>query len=327
MGTIAGFSPFFGEHCETTATGNLLAAAGLRLSEPMLYGLGQGLAFGVFTFASMPAPFIGGRPKPEMLTSTLAARLDVAVDYRQTRSAAKAWAHVADFVDAGQPVGVKLNCRYLDYFSSAVDFAGHYVTVYGYDDERVFVVDTNQQGGVLSTRRESFEQGRLWKGPMSSNALTWTVAATTPDIDWPRILVTAITTNAKEYLSPPIKNFGPPGIRKTAALVRTWPKRYQAADIAQVGMLMERGGTGGGLFRNFYRDFLIEANGHLQVPEIAAAVPLFDRSAQLWSRIAEHLIGTGTDRDDDAAAAANLLRQVADLEEQAMTPLAALSLG
>ncbi len=324
MAVIAPFTPFVGQHCETTTTGTLLAHAGLRLSEPMLYGLGQGLAFGVFTFASMPAPFIGGRPKGEELTRTLAAHLGLDVAYRQTRSTAKAWANVAEFVDAGQPVGVKLNCRYLDYFTADVDFAGHYVAVYGYDDDRVFVVDTAQQGGANTTNRDAFEQGRLWKGPLASNALTWTLTAPETDIDWPRVLRAAIAANARSYLTPPIRNFGPPGIRKTAALVPTWRKRYAAGDIAQVGELMENGGTGGGLFRNFYRDFLAEANDYLNLTQLADAIPMFDQAAQLWSRIAHHFIDTQDDPDRHATAAAALLLHVADIEERAATLLATI---
>ncbi len=325
MSTIADFSPFTGEHCETTTTGNLVKHAGLDLSEPMLFGLGQGLAYGVFTFKSMPAPFIGGRPKGEMLTQTLAAHLDIDVDYRQTRSKSRAWANVAGPVDAGHPVGVKLNCRFLDYFTADVDFAGHYVTVYGYDDQQVFVIDTDQQGGGrLTTSRTSFEEGRLWRGPMASNALTWTLAATTADIDWPRVLRAAIAANAREYLNPPITNFGPAGIRKTAAMVRSWPGRYQAADIAQVGFLMEHGGTGGGLFRRFYRDFLAEAHQHLGENRLDEAVAQFGEAAGLWSRIARHLMGLDADRARDADAASALLLQVAEIEQGAMELLATL---
>jgi hypothetical protein len=36
--------PFSGVHCETVATGTLLRAAGFEVSEPMLFGLGEGLA-------------------------------------------------------------------------------------------------------------------------------------------------------------------------------------------------------------------------------------------------------------------------------------------
>lgn len=73
MSAIRGFEPFAGQHCETNTTGNLLKAAGLELSEPMLYGVGEGLAFGVFAFKGMAAPFLGGRPRPEEITQALLA--------------------------------------------------------------------------------------------------------------------------------------------------------------------------------------------------------------------------------------------------------------
>jgi hypothetical protein len=40
--TIKDFKPFKGQHCETTATGSLLNQIGLELSEPMLFGIGEG---------------------------------------------------------------------------------------------------------------------------------------------------------------------------------------------------------------------------------------------------------------------------------------------
>ena len=143
-------------------------------------------------------------------------------------------------------------------------------------------------------------------------------------IDWRRIVTAAITANAGDYLNPPIANFGPAGIRKTAAMVRTWPDRYAADDIAQIGSLMEHGGTGGGLFRNFYRDFLVEANQYLDAPELDEAAPMFDQAARWWTRIANLFIGTGAGRSRDGAEAADLLGRVADLEEAAMTLLAGL---
>ena len=37
--------PYIGQHCESTATGTLLGQIGVELSEPMLFGLGEGLSF------------------------------------------------------------------------------------------------------------------------------------------------------------------------------------------------------------------------------------------------------------------------------------------
>ncbi|NNL48366.1 MAG: BtrH N-terminal domain-containing protein [Acidimicrobiia bacterium] len=73
MTRIRGFKPFAGHHCETTTTGNLMRHAGLELSEPMLVGVGESLAFGVLVFKG--APCIGGRPKPEEITQNLAKHL------------------------------------------------------------------------------------------------------------------------------------------------------------------------------------------------------------------------------------------------------------
>lgn len=58
--------PFIGQHCESTATGTLLNQLGVELSEPMLFGLGEGLEFTLWNMNSMNMPFIGERIKPDL---------------------------------------------------------------------------------------------------------------------------------------------------------------------------------------------------------------------------------------------------------------------
>lgn len=326
MATIPNYSAFVGEHCETNTTGNLLQHAGLSLSEPMLFGLGEGLAFGVMHFKNMPAPFIGGRPRNEEITKNLSQHLGFQIEYRETRSKKRAWENVASFIDVGQPVGVKLDMYFLDYFTSDVHFAGHYVAAYGYDDTDVWVVDTVQQGGAMKTSRESLEEGRLWKGPMSSNALTWTVDCEGADIDWPTVLQRAIVANADSYLNPPVSNFGAKGIRKAANLMPEWIHTVSNAPsaLAQMGMLMERGGTGGGLFRLMYRDFLTEANTYLDSDEVEAARATFGEAARLWTQVSQCLQAVASDRDA-LREGADYLIKLAELEESAVKMLAVLS--
>lgn len=50
--------PFIGQHCETTATGTLLNQLGIFLSEPLLFGLGEGLSFVFWKMKSSNMPFI-----------------------------------------------------------------------------------------------------------------------------------------------------------------------------------------------------------------------------------------------------------------------------
>ena len=320
---IENFEPFIGQHCETNTTGNLLKHCGIELSEPMLYGLGEGLAFGVFAFKNMPVPFIGGRPRGEEITKALSRYLNFDIEYRQTRSKKKAWNNVTQFIESGKPVGIKLDAYFLEYFNSKVHFAGHYVAMYGYNDDKILVVDTDQQGGLNTTSRDNFEKARLWKGPMSSNALTWTLTTRKDDIDWPTVLRAAIASNAQSYLNPPIKNFGAKGIRKAARLVPTWIDRIKNAPtaLAQTGMLMERGGTGGSLFRAMYRDFLTEANTHLYSSEVETARDMFAEAALLWTEVADRFSAVEQKGSSALSEAAELLLHLAAIEEEAVTML------
>lgn len=86
--------PFVGQHCETTATGTLLNQLGIELSEPMLFGLGEGLGFVLWNMKSMNTPFIGGRIKPDLLTRNIVKNLGLSLDVRETSSKDKAWKSV-----------------------------------------------------------------------------------------------------------------------------------------------------------------------------------------------------------------------------------------
>lgn len=111
---IPNFRPFVGEHCETTALGNLFHHAGLELSEPMLFGLSGGFGFIYWKMKTMPVPFLGGRTKD--LTKNLRGNLGFDLRIRETSSVGKAWTNVSEAIDAGTPVGLQLDCYHLDYF-------------------------------------------------------------------------------------------------------------------------------------------------------------------------------------------------------------------
>jgi len=72
---IENFKPFYGKHCETTAVGNLLQHCGLKLSEPMLFGIREGLSFIYWDSKQMGFPFLGGRCKQDVLTESIARYL------------------------------------------------------------------------------------------------------------------------------------------------------------------------------------------------------------------------------------------------------------
>jgi hypothetical protein len=326
---VPGFKPFIGQHCETVATGTLLATGGLKLSEPMLFGLGEGLSFIFIKLSSLPLPFVGGRTKPFALTEALCGNLGLTGTSVETASKAKAWTALEAHLRAGLPVGLQLDCFHLEYFTRPVHFAGHFVAAHGFDDREVLLVDTAPQGSLQHTSRASLEKARFAKGPMATRARAWTIA---PPMRKPALDVAlrkAIRANAKQYLSPPFKGASYLGIQKLADSLPKWLEisRRPADDLELAAMLMERAGTGGSLFRNFYRDFLSEAREHLAGAraKLDAAQAHFAESAREWAAIAASIAHSA--RTAEAAPlgeAAERCRRVADMEVAGMRLLAGI---
>jgi len=325
---IPGFEPFIGQHCETVATGSLLGAAGVHLSEPMLFGLGEGLSFIYVNLSSLPLPFVGGRTKPFELTGTLCANLGADCVAAETSSKPKAWASLEQALSEGRPVGLQLDCFHLEYFSKPVHFAGHFVAAYGFDADDVLLVDTAQQGSTQRASRRAVEAARFEKGPMAAKARSWTIAAPKKPKPLGPGIRKAIRSNAAAYLSPPFKGASFHGIRKLADSLPGWLglAKNPAGDLSLAARLMEKAGTGGSLFRNFYRDFLREAREHLGArPALTRAYDLFAESAREWAAVAEEIDSAG--RTGEAAAlhaAAARCRRIADIEVDAMKALATL---
>ena len=324
---IENIKPFDGQHCETTATGTLLRQIGIELSEPMLFGLGEGLAFIFWNVKSMNFPFIGGRVKPDVLTENIARNLNIELTVKETSSTQKAWNNVKELIDNGQAVGLKLDCFHLQYFSQPFHFAGHYTALYGYDNENVFLVDTKQQGGQVKTSLKSLALARAEKGPMSSKNLYYTLRKTDKRIDQQAAIITAIKNNATEHINPPITNIGYKGIYKTSSEIVKWFKTSKDIenDFKTSAMLMEKAGTGGALFRNLYRDFLKESYELLKLEKIKMGHEAFIEIADLWSSVSQLFEIVSQTKDFKyIQQASEILKTISDKEKKTMEILATI---
>lgn len=324
---VESLKPFDGQHCETTATGTLLRQLGIELSEPMLFGLGQGLGFIFWNMKTMDFPFFGGRVKTDLITQNLAKNLDLELTIKETSSTQKAWENVKQLLDDGKVVGLKLDCYHLEYFSNPFHFAGHYTAIYGYDDETAFLVDTKQQGGLVKTSLKSLALARNEKGPMSSKNLYYTLGKTDRKFDLKSAVLTAIRNNAIDYINPPINNIGYKGILKASTEVLKWfdtsndlEKEFHAS-----ALLMEKAGTGGALFRNLYRDFLQESYNILELDVLKQAHKEFVDSANWWTEISNLFVQVSKTKDRTyVEQASDLLKQLSTKEKNAMQLLAGI---
>ncbi|PWJ09002.1 lantibiotic ABC transporter [Streptomyces sp. NWU49] len=315
------------QHCETTALGVLLRHEGIDLSEPMLFGLGSGLSFIYWDSKAMGFPFLGGRVKPFELTRNLAAALGLELLIRETTSPRKAWQNVAAPIDAGRPVGLQLDSYHLDYFSTKVHFGGHVVAMYGYDEQNAYLVDTDPQGGAVSTSLAGLARARAEHGPMTAKHRSFTITVPSDPTPPPNRIIPAIKTCADAFLNPPIANLGHRGIEKTAKQVPKWLRRSSSPqdDLPRAAVLMERAGTGGALFRNLYRDFLAECAQSIDSNHLRTGHTLYTEAAALWTQVAALIATAGASGDaENLVQAGSLLHELSRIERDAMRALSRL---
>lgn len=318
---IDNFKPFKGESCETTTVGNLLKHNGIVLSEPMLFGIGEGLSFIYWDSKQMSVPFLGGRCKQDVLTKKIVNNLNLNIEVNETSSKSKAWENVRTKIDSGIPVGIKLDCYYLEYFTQKVHFPGHYVTMYGYDEHFAYLIDTVQQGLKVKSSLLSIADARNAKGPMSSRNRSFSIKKDNELPNLNKVIISAIYNNAFEYLNPSISNISFKGIRKTAKVIETWFERPGITPelITQIGVLMEKAGTGGALFRNMYRDFLKECDEVYPDLGLNSSYMSFSKIAEMWTKVSDLICSAGKNQSkQDLHKASILLNDISVLEEETM---------
>lgn len=316
--------PYEGQNCETTVIGNLLQNAGVFLSEPMIFGIGEGLSFIYWDSKQMDCPFLGGRCKQDALTDNVVKNLNLVLESKETISPPKAWKYAKEKIDCGILVGLKLDSYYLEYFTSKIHFGGHYVTLYGYDDSYAYLIDTVQQGKTVKTSLESLAEARNSRMPMSSKnkAYTITVKHNFPELK--SVIVSAIRNNTCAYLNPPISNISYKGIKKAATCLPKWFDKPGMTPelVSRAGILMEKAGTGGACFRNLYCDFLKECTNMYPELHLYDAYTDFHEIAPMWTRVSELLCDAGELQSIEKLKEASvLLADISFLEEQAMNNL------
>ncbi|MEV4917634.1 BtrH N-terminal domain-containing protein [Streptomyces tirandamycinicus] len=306
---VIDISPYSGEHCESTALLNMLRNHDVELSEPLIFGLGQGLSFLYWHSKQMPNPFLAGRVKPDHLMRNVADALGLELLAGETTSPAKAEATLIAALDEGDVVGLKLDRYHLDYARENHHFAAHYVACIGYEDDRFVVVETRSLG-VQSTSRESLARARSARGPMSSRNLSVRVRPRGYDESvLAKACQSSILATAQEFLSPPITNMGFKGIAKAGSLMRGWHDRLERPleAMGAVGTSMEEGGTGGGLFRTLWAQFLEEAYELTGIEVYDELAVEYRRISKRWTDVANLL------RDADDAAARRSLDEAASI--------------
>ena len=335
------FRPLDGCHCISGSIARIFHWAGHPLSEEMLFGLGAGMGF---IYWRMKTPggeyiFVGGRGNMKGFSADLASRTGVVIREIRTASAAKAQAELLRQLKENKPVMLGGDMGYLPWFTFPREyhFGGHTFVACGYDGEdTVLCSDIDQKGagvkkGFLATT--SLAQLRQAR---ASSFKPFPPKNLRLEFDFIHFrkpgkpeIVAAIRQVIDAALHPPIRNFGVKGMRHTADELLKWPSQLNDADLRanlfNLYIFIESGGTGGGCFRPMFARFLRESAALTGNPALRKSADDFEHIGRKFSEVGLLFKNAAKLHNPEhrIQAASKGFRDIADLEEKACQALEA----
>jgi hypothetical protein len=288
---VDGFEHVPGQHCGSVAMADMLRWAGIELSEPMVFGLGSGLGFYYLKSDHMsPARQLIGRV-PNM-EENVAEVLDLNLVAHRTDEAEEGWEGVRRALQQGRPAMVQCDLSELPYWETGTPFNGHRVVVAGWDEQadEVLVADTHFEG-LQRVDREALRAARASQAPPSfGNQFAWWELEPGEPAELEGAIRKAIVRNAEQMRQEATGVGGIEGLSAFRDDVDSWVELEESDWLYRFAyQCIEKRGTGGGMFRNLYREFLSEAAE--ECAEILRfQLPLsMSRNADAWSTLATYL--------------------------------------
>lgn len=303
---IENFETLGGKHCITNSLKQVFACLGHTISEEMLFGLGEGLDFTYINLAN--APMVSGRSKVGEFEDILSQRMGIIIGFKQGKNYDRIFTATKKMIDNNTPVLVYVDMPYLPYLSLSEDshFGGHAVVIFGYDDEQkiFFVSDRDNSDCPMATPKGnisenyhivSYEQMQKARSsaarpfPANNKYIDCIDFGAFQSIQSESVLL-AIMGVCDKMLNPPAKLKGITGISKFLNEILKWSafddEKIKRAGVTNYFQISKDGGTGGGIFRNMYGNFLIEASDILKNKAIQEIGLQFVSLAAQWDNIA-----------------------------------------
>ena len=327
-----------GDHCGSASMRGLLAFyCGLELPEPVVFGLGAGLASFFIDRREDPGPGIKVMLAGRTATLELDLGRHLGVDYREKTEEDddEAWRLVREEVIAGHPTMLAGDIFYLDYRDYKVNFPSHRFVLVGFDDEaeQVFIADrirdvpeTCSLGAVRTSRNAPTpmsDQNRWGRFHDTNVGNALRDAAESAIRQCAQDMLDPSETESAARAAGAVLGIG--ANRAYAEALPTLADHDDALAIASFNApCIEKFGNGGGNFRRLYAGFLEWARD-LDPKLVPAGAPArCTESADAWTAASAALF-LATEAPNDpkhwSDAGAHVAR-AAEIEEALFTSLA-----
>ena len=319
------------KHCVSGSLSQVYHFNGHALSEEMLLGLGRGVGF-IYWHMKGTLPFLGGRAMPKPSLEELAGGCTgVVVKAHTSTSMKRSRSELLELLTAGQPVMLQVDMGFLPYLDlggTEFHFGAHVVVACGYDADAdsVWIADRD---GVHPVPMADLEKARASTfKPFPPKSKWWTFDFSDKREPTNEELELVIREQATLMLEPPIRNIGVRGIRKAADMVPGWTRTVDSEQLRSAlfnGFIFinAKGGTGGGMFRYMFSDFLREAANLTKASHLETTADEFRSIGDDWERIADwfHTQFEAESPERGLNRVSPMLRAVADKEEEAWATL------
>jgi hypothetical protein len=269
---------------------NLLSFRGIPLSEPMCFGLGSGAGFLYVPGLPVP-PGVAFHGRVLEMERQLCDALAIPFPEQVEKDGYAGWERAREAVLSGHPVLINTDLAYLEYFGTNTHFSGHRIVLFGFDDEaEVAILSDSEREEPQEVTVASLTMSRSSSVPPYPMENRWCVVKPEGGLrPLPEAIPLALGKNASEMLSPEQEGAaGVSGMRRMAEEIPGWlGMTHDFAFAARFGyQIIEKRGTGGGLFRRLYALYLEEAALHYPPVDGAGLAGRMVAVADGWTEIA-----------------------------------------
>lgn len=323
--TIIDFNHKQAAHCENGVTSNLLRHYQIKLSEPMVFGIGSGLFFSYMPFLKLnDLPVVSFRPWPGQIFNRITKRLGVKIERFKFKDQSESMEALDRNLQQGIPTGCLVGVYHLTYFPQAYrfHFNAHNIIVVGRENGEYLVSDPIMPN-IERLSHHDLQRVRFAKGTYPPRGRMYYISETSSSYNLKEAIVKGIQQVCKDMLGIPIPLFGVKGIRYLGRQMRKWPKKLgekrAALYMGQVVRMLEEIGTGGAGFRFIYAAFLQEAARELEQPWLNDMSKEMTVAGDRWREfgvIAGRIFKNRAGQEDSYIAASDILIDIADREEK-----------
>ncbi len=303
MKKVIDFEHRMAAHCETGTLTALLNYNGLEITEPLVFGIANGIFFGYLESSNFPFPTFIVRSRPGQIRENISKRLNIKLEKYWFKDPEKGEAKLDELINKGIPAAIQVDFFYMSYMPEwlRVNINVHFINIIGKKDNK-YIISDSYHPRISELDKDVMRKARWAGGYMAPKGFLYYPVDVPENVDFKQPVIKGIKRACRNMLSIPVPFIGIKGIYKFADKIKEWPSlvrdtEHLSHEIMKINILLEDQGTGGAGFRFMYATFLQQAAGILQNEKLDDMSKRMMEIGDKWREISYFAAKIGKNRD------------------------------